>query len=110
MIRHNSDHTERTKNTRRTRSLRPIPENDPDFATLYGLREDTESMHHHLKQRMWNGRARTIGLQRQTINHHAYQTRTGLVALIAHHYRTTSSLTSWFGQWKPPGSPTSLVA
>ena len=64
-----------------TRRLRPIPENDPDLAALYGLREDTESMHHHLKQRMWNDCARWIGLQRQTINHHAHQTRTGFNAI-----------------------------
>ena len=101
MIRHNSDPAERTNNRRRTRSLRPIPENDPDFTTLY---EDTESMHHHLKQRMWNGRARTIGLQRQTINQHAYQTRTTLTALLAHHYRTGNHLTPWLGHWHPPSS------
>lgn len=110
MIRHNSDPTERAHNARRTRSLRPIPENDPDFARLYGLREDTESMHHHLKQRLWNGRARTIGLQRQTINHHAYQTRTALIALIATHYRTRHDLTAWFGHWQPPGATTTLAA
>ena len=110
MIRHNSEPTERANNRRRTRSLRPIPENDPDFANLYGVREDTESMHHHLKQRMWNGRARCIGLQRQTINHHAYQTRTGLTALLAYHYRTNADLTTWFGKWRPPGTSIALAA
>jgi hypothetical protein len=48
MIRHSSDAGERQLNTRRTRSLRPIPENDPAFKKLYGLRENTESMHHHM--------------------------------------------------------------
>jgi len=110
MIRHNSDQMDRIQNRRRTRSLRPIPENDPDFARLYGLREDTESMHHHLEQRMWNQRARCVGLRRQTLNHHAYQTRTGVIALIAWHYRTHGDLTAWFGLWNAPGTHTVLAA
>jgi hypothetical protein len=110
MMRHNSDATERRMNTRRTRSLRPIPENDADFSALYGLREDTESMHNHLKQPMWNRRARTVGMQRQRINHHAYQTRTNLTALIAWSSRTNRDVSVWLGQWRPPGAPVAVAA
>lgn len=37
--------------TRRTRSLRPIPEADPDFS-LHGAREDIESTFSDLKSRI----------------------------------------------------------
>ena len=102
MIRHSSTESEREHRTRRTRALRPIPESDPDFDRLYGLREDTESMHHHLKERLWNGRARCVGLKRQRINLHGYQLRTSMAALIAWHLRTDADLTRWFGRWRPP--------
>jgi starvation-inducible outer membrane lipoprotein len=70
---------------------------------LYGLREDTESMHHHLKERLGNGRARCVGPQRQRINLHAYQLRTSMTAVLAWHLRTDADLTPWFGRWQPPG-------
>jgi len=89
--------------------LRPIPETDANFARLYEVREDTESMH-HLKQRLWNGRARCVGLKRQLINLHADQLRTGIAALIAFHYRTGESLERWFGTWRPPPLARSLAA
>ena len=60
-------------------------------------------MHHHLKERRWNGRARCVGLQRQRINFHAYQLRTSMTALLAWHPRTDADLTPWFGRWQPPG-------
>ena len=101
-VRHNSTDDEVTRGKPRTRALRPIPETDADFSRLYGVREHTESMHHHLKQRLWNGRARCVGLKRQRINLHAYQLRTGIAALIAFHYRTGESLEAWFGAWRPP--------
>jgi len=109
-VRHNSTDDELGRSKPRTRALRPIPETDADFSRLYGLREDTESMHHHLKQRLWNGRARCVGLKRQRINLHAYQLRTGIAALIAFHYRTGESIEAWFGAWRPPPSRRALAA
>lgn len=103
LIRQSSTTSERNHRTRRTRALRPIPESDPDFDRLYGLREDTESMHHHLKERLWNGRARCVGLRRQRINLHAYQLRTSMTAVLAWHHRTGADITEWFGHWQPPG-------
>jgi hypothetical protein len=64
-------------------------------------------MHRHMKQRMWNGRARCVVIIRQTLNHHAYQLRTGMTALIAWHRRTGGDVTQHFGQWRPPRSPRS---
>lgn len=60
-VRHNSTDDERASKRRRTRALRTIPETDPDFARLYGLREDAESMHHHLKSQLVNRRCRCVG-------------------------------------------------
>jgi hypothetical protein len=82
--------------------LRTIPESDADFSRLYGVREDTESMHHHLKSSLPNGRARCVGVLRNLINFHAYQLRTAVTALLAWARRTGSDLQQWFGHWRPP--------
>lgn len=104
LVRHSSTQEEREENRRVTRALRPIPESDPDFGPLYGLREDVESMHNHLKQMLINKRARTVGLARQRLNVHGYQALLGVRTLIAWHRRTGGDLERWFGAWKPPGS------
>jgi hypothetical protein len=101
MIRHSSTPYERKTNTRRTRALRSLPESDLDFK-LFGRREDNESTHHHLKERLPNGRARCVGLTRQRINLYAYQLHTAVTTLVAWHYRTGGDLTPWFGRWRPP--------
>ena len=52
MIRMNSTDVEinnKPNHTRRTRSLRPIPESDPHFAEVFGAREDVESNFSNLK-------------------------------------------------------------
>jgi hypothetical protein len=59
-------------------------------------------MHHHLKSHLINRRARTVGLQRQQLNMHAYQGITAIKALIAHSIRTGASLDEFFGNWRPP--------
>jgi hypothetical protein len=82
--------------------LRVIPETDDSINRLFGLREDSESMHHHLKSHLINRRARTVGLQRQQLNMHAYQATTAIKALIAHSIRTGAPLDEFFGNWRPP--------
>ena len=59
-IRHNSTTNEIADKTPRTRALRVIPETDDSFNRLFGLREDSESMHHHLKMTMPNQRPNTV--------------------------------------------------
>jgi hypothetical protein len=102
MIRHTSTPVECDNDIRRTRALRTIPESDSDFARLYGIREDTESMHHHLKTLLWNGRARCVGIRRNQINLHGYQLRVAVTALLHWQRRTHGDLDDWFGRWHPP--------
>jgi hypothetical protein len=62
MVRINSSADEVERGQLRATCLRPIPETDPDFNALFGIRQDTESLHHNLKERLWGGRARSFGL------------------------------------------------
>jgi hypothetical protein len=101
-IRHNSTTDEIADNTPRTRALRVIPETDDSFSRLFGLREDSESMHHHLKMTFLNGRARSVGRHRQLFDFHGYQAHVAITALLAWHHRTGADLSHWFGRWRPP--------
>jgi len=109
-IRHNSTTDEIVDKTPRTRSLRVIPETDHSFARLFGLREDSESMHHHLKMTLINGRARSVGRHRQLFDFHGYQAHVAITALLAWHHRTGADLSRWFGQWRPPNHAVSAAA
>lgn len=101
-IRHNSTTEERKTGKRRTRALRVIPEGtDPDFDDIFGLRQDTESNNSHIKSLLRNGRARTVGTTRQTLNLIAHQVSVMTTALIAHHQRTGTPLHHWFGEHQP---------
>jgi hypothetical protein len=101
-IRHNSTEDEIATSRRRTRALRPIAPGTDEFHRLFGLREDSESMHNHLKSRLINRRARSTGVIRQQLNLHAYLALTAIKALIAHSIRTGASLDEFFGNWRPP--------
>jgi hypothetical protein len=109
-IRHNSTTDEIVDKTPRTRSLRVIPETDDSFNRLFGLREDSESMHHHLKMTLPNGRARSVGRHRQLFDFHGYQAHVAITALLAWHHRTCADLSRWFGQWRPPNHAVSAAA
>ena len=101
-IRHNSTTEERKTGKRRTRALRVIPEGtDPDFDRIFGLRQDPESTNSHIKSLLRNGRARTVGTDRQTLNLIAYQITVMTTALISHHQRTGIPLNHWFGEHQP---------
>ena len=101
-IRHNSTKDEIAENRRRTRALRAIAPGTDAFNELFGIREDAESMHNHLKSRLINRRARSTGVFRQQLNLHAYQALTAIKALIAHSIRTGAPLDEFFGNWRPP--------
>ena len=109
-IRHNSTTHERDvrPHRRRTRALRIVSEADPDFDSLYGLREDSESNNSQYKQTLHHGRARTVGANSLRLDLLAYQCVTIITALVAHHRRVNSSLKGWFGDSPPPyrGNPT----
>lgn len=109
-VRHNSTAHERNikPHRRRTRALRIVSEADPDFDSLYGLREDSESNNSQYKQTLHHGRARTVGANSLRVDLLAYQCFTIITALVAHHRRTRDSLQGWFGTRPPPyrGDPT----
>jgi len=109
-IRHNSSKHEIADNTPRTRALRVIPETDDSFDRLFGLREDSESMHHHRKMTLPNQRARSVGRHRQLFDLHGYQAHLAITTLLAWHHRTGADLSRWFGQWKPPNHALSAAA
>lgn len=82
--------------------LRSIPNNDLDFDELFGIREDTESMHNDLKSRRKDRRARSVGLARREFNLRGYQAHQNLVAVVAHSLRTGKDMSDLFGNWRPP--------
>jgi hypothetical protein len=86
----------------RTRALRTIPENDPDWKPLFGLRNSVESMHAQFKALLPGRRFRNVGQRRRTINHCGYTLSRAVATLLAHHHRTGSDLEQWFGRWRPP--------
>ncbi len=86
----------------RPRYLRSIPPNDPDFSRLYGLREDTESMHNDYKSRLANRRAGSVGLARREMDIRGYQMYQMVVALMAWKIRTGGDVSEFLGRWEPP--------
>ena len=87
-IRHNSTKEERLSNNRRSLYSRPIPESDPCFDTLFGIRENAESNNENLKARLRNKRARSVGRIRNHLNLIAYQLIENDKTLFAHYLRT----------------------
>lgn len=80
---HNNPHT------RRTRSLRPIPEADPDFE-IHGGREDIESTFSNLKYCL-RGRLRSIHEDFNRFNILSYQILRLSRTLSAYHKRTATT-------------------
>lgn len=52
--------------------IRLIPPDDPYFTTLYGLRNDSESLNAHLKRTLLVNRAASVGWQRQLFDLYGY--------------------------------------
>jgi len=103
-IPHNSTKTERETvpyHTRRTRALSPIPESDPWFDEIYGIREDSESINSDIKSRLPHGRCRTPGAENLTFELLAYQLMVLIKALNSYCRRTGADSTRWFGQQPP---------
>ncbi len=100
-IRHTRTKQERDAGKSRSRALRVYPESDRRFSESYGLREDSESCNADYKSRLWNGRCRTLRHNTVDFSNVAYQLHTLITAVAAHHRRTGSDLTPWFGQHRP---------
>ena len=113
-IPHNSKPGERASvpHTRRTRALSPIPESDPHFDAVYGIREDSESINSDVKRRLPNGRCRTPGAENLTFDLLGYQLLTLVKALDSYRCRTGTDATLWFGHHPPSvrAGPLRLVA
>lgn len=56
----------------RPHNLRIIPEEDPDFARLHGLRNDSENFHSNLKRTLIVGRAMSLGWRRGLLDVYCY--------------------------------------
>ena len=102
-IPHNSPQKERESvpHTRRTRALSPIPESDPWFDEIYGIREDSESINSDIKNRLPHSRCRTPGAENLTFELLAYQLMVLIKALNSYCRRTGADSTRWFGKQPP---------
>lgn len=71
----------------RPHNLRIIPEEDPDFARLHGLRNDSENFHSNLKRTLIVGRAMSLGWRRGLLDVYCY----GLLSNALTEYRATET-------------------
>lgn len=72
----------------RTENVRPIPASDPDFATLYARRNDSESINRGLDDSMWLGRSHSIGHARQHLNLIGYALMVNSLTIYEHQRRS----------------------
>ena len=99
-VRHNSTPQELAVSAAgRCSALRVIPEHDPDFDTLMGLRQDPESSNSTLKHEM--GRARGHGSRRFRLHMLSYQILLLVTSLVAHHQQTGDDISDFFGGAAP---------
>jgi hypothetical protein len=66
-VRLHQDDEDRKRHFNRTENVRPIPPSDPDFARLYGRRNDSESMNRAMEDTLFLGRAHSLGWRRQQV-------------------------------------------
>lgn len=71
-------------NHRRPDQLRLIPESDPWFQTLYGLRNDSEAINAAYKRTLVADRAATLGWRRQLLDLASWATLTNTLAWQQH--------------------------
>lgn len=72
----------------RTEYLRPILEGSDTWKTAYGRRNDSESSNNNLKRSLFNGRARSVGADRQWADMLGFYLHSNLRAAVAHRKRT----------------------
>jgi hypothetical protein len=64
-------------------ALEVIPETDDSFIQPFGVDEDFESTHQHLKMTLLNGRARSVGRHRQLFDFHGYEAHVAITTRIS---------------------------
>ncbi len=79
-----SPHAQRPGDHSRPDQLRLIPAGDDDFAVLYGLRNDSESLNSNFKRTLLVDRATSLGWQRQLLDLLGFGLLTNSLAL--HHH------------------------
>jgi hypothetical protein len=67
-----SPHSTKTGDATRPHNLRIINEDDPDFARLHGLRNDSENFHSNLKRTLLVNRQMSLGWRRGLIDIYCY--------------------------------------
>ena len=67
-----SPHPNDENDPTRPHNLRIIPEEDPDFSRLHGLRNDSENFHSNLKRTLIVGRAMSLGWRRGLLDVYCY--------------------------------------
>ena len=100
LIRLNSTLDERNAkpHKRRTRVIRAIPQSDPMFDDLFGLREDSESTFRHLKRHMPDNRCKTATRTYVDYGIMGFRLKNIATALVAFRKRTGANLSHWFGR------------
>ncbi len=85
-----SPHPEPTGGNSRPDLIRLIPQADPDFARIYGLRNDSETLNSMFKRSLLIDRATSLGWRRQVLDLLGF----GLLnnALALHHHQAVSNL------------------
>ena len=66
-VRLHQNEGDRRRRFNRTENVRPIPPSDPDFPSLYGRRNDSESLNRSLEDTLFLGRAHSLGWRRQQV-------------------------------------------
>ena len=103
LIQHNNTDTEIKNENLRTRALVPITENNPDFATLFGYRQDSESLNSDFERRLVCGRANAVTRNRFQLELNGYQHSCCIRALACHMIDNgIRKLPQWFGQHELP--------
>jgi len=101
-VRHNSTDEQIAAGKWAETDLRAIPEDDPDFPDLGGIRQLAESLNHNMKQRRPNKRARAYGLDNRTVHNYAFIMASNLVNMIQWYRYTGGDTSSRFGHYEPP--------
>lgn len=76
---------------RRPENIRLLPQSDPHFQSIYGLRNDSESLNSGFKRTLLVDRAMSLGWHRQLLDFYAYAILTNTLAWAEAEQRTNST-------------------
>ena len=89
-VRLHGDKNDVARKFNRTENVRPLPPDEPGFATLFRRRNDAESINRGLEDTLWIGRAHSVGHRRQLLNLLGYALVVNALALHRHRRHTTT--------------------